>query len=224
MGVDFHGYSRVKSEPVPEKYRATRKTISEIEKQKFKERLLWVAPEYYSLILAENGISQEPNGELIFPSIIEHSPELQNEFYEIYEKQNDFIMVNWNTNTIYRRTPDTKECLAERSYSGYGDFIEILKKLNKGPMPYMPPSTDAAPESGLVTPDKCLMCLQGLDKLRNYFVSESWEPDHIKYNNHTHAIEVIDEPDNDIHQDSWFFSEFYTVMTLGADTGIVRIY
>jgi hypothetical protein len=224
MGVDFHGYSRIRTEPIPNKYRASNKAISDYERREFEKEFHQLHPDLKGIVLSINGISYGSEGHLIYPSIPELSEQLQDELYEIYEKQEDFITVCWNTNTIYRRTPDTKECVAGRSYSGYGDFIDILKKLNEGPLPYIPPSIDSAPENGLVSSDKCWTCLQTLNKLRHHFVSDSWQPDYTKYINYPKTVEDLDDDKaDDIHEHSWFFRDFYTVISLGADGGFVRI-
>ena len=176
------------------------------------------------LSLTLMGAQLTPDG-LIMPDELEISPELQDEFYNTIGKEEDFITACWLTNTIYRRTSDTKVGSAGRTYSGYADFCRILKTLNILPLPYLPPSTDTAPENGFVSTDKCIICLQGLNQVRDHFVSRSWQPDADKYGNSTdHRFDdtLTDKKDN-IHEDSWFFREFYSMMALGTESGFVRI-
>lgn len=191
MGVDFTSYSRVKSEPVPERFRAKRLpvSVSDADRKDFDN-------------------------------------ELRYEFYGTIGREEDFITVNWDTNIIYRKTPETKIGSASRSYDGYGEFLSKLTKLNGGHRSYMPPDTDIAPENGIVSTERCITCLQGLERVRSHFVSPSFVADPEKYGNsyeHRLYTESVPEEDN-IHDDSWFFREFYSMMSVATDSGIVSIW
>lgn len=224
MGVDFYSYSNVRIEPIPSRFRATKKPISNEKRKDILKDLFNLSHDERTLVLTMIGAQLTADG-LIMPDELEISPELQDEFYNTIGKEDDFITVCWETNTIYRRTADTKVGSAGRTYSGYADFCRDLKTLNKLPLPYLPPSTDIAPENGIVSTDKCVLCLQGLNQVRDHFVSSDWKPDADKYGNsdaHRFDNTLVDKTDN-IHDDSWFFREFYSMMALGAESGFVRI-
>lgn len=224
MGVDFYSNSNVRTEPIPSRFRATKKAISNEKRKDILKDLLSMTREERILSLTLIGAQLTPDN-VIIPDEIQLSPELRDEFYETIGKEPDFIDVCWETNTIYRSTPETKSGTAGRTYSGYGDFCRTLKELNKLPMPYLPPSVDCAPEYGFVSTEKCLLCLQGLNQVRDHFVSPSWVPDADKYGNSTdHRFDKDNvDKENNIHEDSWFFKEFYSMMALGAESGFVRI-
>lgn len=213
MGVDFYSYSNVRTEPIPSRFRATKKSVSNEQRQNILKDLLNIPQDQRDFVLAMMGAQLGPNG-LVIPDEISISHELQDEFYKTIGDEDDFIAVCWETNIIYRSTPETKRGSAGRSYSGYGDFRRELAKLNKLPMPYMPPDTDVAPECGFVSTDKCILCLQGLNQVRDHFVSPEWKPD---------PDNSSDDKKDNIHEDSWFFREFYSTIALGAEAGIVRI-
>lgn len=224
MGVDFYSYSNVRTEPIPSRFRATIKPVSNERRKEMLKELLNTPHEMRSLVLTMTGAKLTSEG-LIVPDELELSSEIQDEFYNTIGKEPDFLAVCWNTNTIYRSTAETKRGSAGRSYSGYGDFCRDLTILNKLPLPYMPPSTDTAPENGYVNTEKCILCLQGLNMVRDHYVSPDWKPDAEKYGESTdHRFDdsLIDKKDN-IHNDSWFFREFYSMMALGAESGFVRI-
>ena len=224
MGVDFYSNSNVRTEPIPSRFRATKKSISNEKRKDILKDLLTMSRDERVLSLTLMGAQLTSDG-LIIPDEIELSPELRDEFYNTIGKETDYLDVCWETNTIYRSTPDTKSVAAGRSYSGYADFCRNLVALNKLPLPYMPPSTDTAPEYGFVTTDKCVLCLQGLNMIRDYYVSPEWQPDAEKYGNsdaHRFDNSLNDKKDN-IHDDSWFFREFYSMIALGAESGFVRI-
>ncbi len=224
MGVDFFSYSNVRTEPIPSRFRATKKSITNEKRKDILKELLSMTRDERVLSLALMGAHLGPDG-LIIPDELELPREVQDEFYKTIGKEPDFLDVCWNTNTIYRSTPDTKRGTAGRTYSGYSDFCKDLTTLNKLPMPYLPPSTDSAPENGYVNTEKCILCLQGLNMIRDHYVSPEWQPDADKYGNsdaHRFDISLTDKKDN-IHDDSWFFREFYSMMALGAESGFVRI-
>lgn len=87
MGVEFIGYSRIKTEPLPNRFKILNK---------------------------------------------------QDEFFQTIAKENDFISVCFETNTIYRTTPETIVSSAKRSYSGYDDFVEELRSLDDKMFTYLP--------------------------------------------------------------------------------------
>lgn len=224
MGVDFLSYSNVRTEPIPSRFRATMKPVSNERRKEMLKELLEAPRDMRSLILTMSGAQLGPNG-LIVPDELDLSPKVRDEFYDTIGQEDDYLDVCWNTNTIYRSTPETKSGSASRSYSGYGDFYRDVNILNKLPLPYMPPSTDIAPENGFVNTEKCILCLQGLNMIRDHFVAPDWKPDAEKYGNssdHRFDDSLTDKKDN-IHEDSWFFREFYSMMTLGAESGFVRI-
>lgn len=224
MGVDFFSFSNVRTEPIPSRFRATVKPISNEQRKDMLKKIIEAPSDIRALFLAMSGAQIGSNG-LIVPDELEISSELENEFYYTIGKEPDFLDVCWNTNTIYRSTPETKHGTAGRTYSGYADFCRDLNTLNKLPLPYLPPSTDTAPENGYVNTEKCILCLQGLNMIRDHYVAPDWKPDAEKYGNsdaHRFDNSLTDKKDN-IHDDSWFFREFYSMMALGAESGFVRI-
>ncbi len=224
MGVDFYSYSNVRTEPIPSRFRATKKSITNEKRKDILKDLLSMSRDERILSLTLMGAQLTSEG-LIIPDELELPHEIQDEFYKTIGIEPDFLDVCWNTNTIYRSTPETKSGSASRSYSGYGDFYRDVNILNKLPLPYMPPSTDMAPENGFVNTEKCILCLQGLNMVRDHYVAPDWKPDAEKYGESTdHRFDdsLVDKKDN-IHDDSWFFREFYSMMALGAESGFVRI-
>jgi hypothetical protein len=222
MGVDFYGYSRVRTEPVPNNFRALRTPLSPEERADIEESIRSAQPGLRALLMSTVGASYGPDGTLVIYDNVEISDETSDKFYKIYEKDENFLDVCWHTNTIYFATPDTKKASTGRSYSGYNDFCRELTRLNGGkPLAYMPPSTDTAPECGYVSSDKCLLCLQGLNSVRRFFISDSWKPDMNTYEALLDDIKVS-TVDN-IHVDSWFFREFYSAVSAGADSGYLAV-
>jgi len=211
MGVDFNGFSNVRSEPIPSRFRATRKPVSNEQREKILKDIVSAAPEMRGLIMTLLGVQATVNG-VIIPDEISISSELHDEFYDTIGQEEDFLAVSWDTNTIYRSTPDTKSGSTGRSYSGYSEFCKNLNALNKIPLPYLPPSTDVAPENGFVNTEKCILCLQGLNIVRDHFVSPEWKGDY-----------PIDDSLLKKDDDSEFFCEFYSLMALGAESGFVKI-
>lgn len=211
MGVDFNGFSNVRTEPIPIRFRATRKPVSNEKRENILKEIVNASPDMRGLIMVFLGVQVTANG-VIIPDKIEISSELQNEFYDTIGQEEDFLAVCWNTNTIYRSTPDTKSGSTGRSYSGYSEFYNNLNALNKSPLPYLPPSTDVAPECGFVNTEKCILCLQGLNTVRDHFVSPEWKGD-----------SPFDDSLLKKDDDSEFFCEFYSLMALGAESGFVRI-
>jgi hypothetical protein len=90
---------------------------------------------------------------------------------------------------------------------------------------YMPPSVDSPPENEFVLTASSIDCLNGLEEVKKYFVSETFEANSEKYGNsidHRFDSKIVPSED-DIHEESWFFREFYSMITLAADGGIVKI-
>lgn len=224
MGVDFISYSNVRTEPIPSRFRATKKPTNNILQKGLLKDINAMSSDERALVLSMMGAQLGSNG-LIMPDKLEISNKLQEEFYETIGNEEDFLDVSWQTNTIYRRTAETKKGSASRSYTGYSDFCRELNALNKLSLPYMPPSTDTAPENGIVSTDKCILCLQGLNMIRDHYVSPEWKPDAEQYGismEHRFDTSLVNKED-DIHQDSWFFREFYSMMTLGTESGFIII-
>lgn len=224
MGVDFYGYSCVRTEPIPAKYRPKTKLWSKEAQEEFERDIKWLSQDEQALVLALKGISRDLAGRYVYPLEIEFDDALVDEFHTEYGAKEDYIGVCWQKNRIYFKTPETKEGAAGRSYSGYGDFRNTLTRLYKVPahlMPYLPPSTDSAPEHGFVDAEQCMSCLKGLDQVRDKFVARDWLPDPEKFGINTdHRFE---DKTDDLHEDSWFFREFYSTMYVGANGGVVLV-
>lgn len=219
MGVDFTAYSNLRTEPLPQEYRREQKSWSEDKKRNFIESMRFSTPDIQALLMAMYGVSRDPDGSFNFPLEIEPSNEEEEKARAPLPDKENSVHICYRSNTIYYKTPKTKEYSTGRSYSGYGEFIDILEKLNKGkPLKYMPPSTDSAPENGTVKSDKARQCLESLQALRYHFVPDAWEPD---INEHYYGLG--DQP-CDRHEDTWFFKEFYTLMTVAVDNGLIHVY
>jgi len=207
MGIDFIGYSRVKTEPVPERLRAKINPISKIAiKDLNLDTMNLVGGD------AEGMIFVSPENEY------EISQELQQEFYETIGAEEDFITVDWCTNIIYRKTAGSKICRTGRSYSGYFDFCNEIDQQNQ--LVYMPQL------DGILSTHSCIECLQGLETVKKHFVSDEFVADPEKYGNswdHRFNNNLVPAKEN-IHNDSWFFREFYSMMSVAADGGIVKIF
>jgi hypothetical protein len=215
MGVDYYGYSCVRTEPISAKYRPATTTWAREDQEDFEREIAALKPEERALALMLNGVGRDASGGYVYPVEFERNDALTEAFYKEYEDKEDFIGVCWEKNRIYFRTADTKLAEAGRSYSGYADFYHVLARLHGGQahhLPYMPPSTDAAPEHGFVEAEQCMNCLRGLDKVRDTFVLPSWTPD-----------QADGDENTEMHADSWFFRDFYRVMYNGANGGVVRI-
>lgn len=193
--------------------------MSDDERCEFEKELSALARDEQALVMCLRGMSRDTEGRLIVPDEVSLSEELRNEFYETIGADDDFLHVDWATNIIWRSTADTKTANAGRSYSGYGDFFRDIRKFYgaRGEF-YMPPSTDTAPENGIVSTERCLQCLRTLEAVRWNYVSDAWKP--------AVSDSVVPEeggPDNR-HADSWFFREFYTAVALAArGSGVLRI-
>jgi hypothetical protein len=218
MGVDFYGYSFLRSEPLPKKFRGEKRDTAEIEAERRRlEGAMRSDPMVSVLMLALSGASVGADGRLIMPDTPVLSDELRDEFYATIGAEEDFIGVDWDAGIIWRSTEETKIASAGRTYSGYGDFRKCLYDLNGGsPLPYMPPSTDTAPENGYVSADRCRLCLEGLDRLRHHFVPADWKPN-------PEGGDGDGEDGKEINPHTWFFRPFYTVLWMGAQSGMVRI-
>ena len=215
MGVDFHAYSNIRTEPLPTEFRIAHRRWTDKEKQEFQETLRSAPQDMCSLILATKGITTSPSGELVFPEISTGSEDLKDKAYDYYHETEEFITICWLTNTVYLKTPETREYSCGRSYSGYGEFNQILAKLNKGKSLTMPHSCTTG--NDLFSAEKCRQIFGDLKELRDHFVQESWEPDVAK----TFGLSEDDQEDK--HEQSWFFKEFYTLISLAADCGIMYV-
>lgn len=217
MGVDFYAYSYVRTEPVPARFRAERKVMSDSDRLKFERELVRLSREEQALVMCINGMSRDADGRLIVPEETTLSDELRTEFYNTIAAEDNFLHVDWATNTIWRTTEDTKFADAGRTYSGYGEFFKGVREFYGARSDfYMPPSTDSAPENGLVNTERCQQCLRTLDVVRRNYVSDAWKPEA--------DVSVPEEEEEGPHADSWFFRQFYTAVALAANgSGVLRI-
>jgi hypothetical protein len=216
MGVDFFAISRVVAKPVPEEYRVQRKPAGAAEIRQMERDLLAASPDVRALLMTLTGASF--NGySLVLPDKLSRGKQ-QDEFEKLCEADPDFVTVNWHTNTVYYKTAESKECDCGRSYSGYGEFCQELEALNGRPLAYMPPSTDTAPENGLVSADRASLCLAGLQALRHHFVADDWDPAMEKPVDYDCA-----RREGDRHEESFFFRRFYACVALAADSGILQV-
>lgn len=206
MGVDFGAYSQVVTKPVPQKYRATIKPPNKtMSRQEMVEH--FSAPgaskdDIRGLVALARmmtgiGIDQQ-SGQDVYAS--EVTIPYEEEFGQyLREHCPDYIGVQWRTNTTYHKSPDTNMVECGRSCGGYAEFIDCLTKFNGGrPLTYMPPSTDSAPEYGIVSADKMLLCLQELRKHRKHFVPDDW------VYSARDADSAFDETPQ-LHNSTWFF-------------------
>jgi hypothetical protein len=217
MGVDFYAYSYVRIEPVPARFRAERKSMTHDARREFEKELSALTRDEQALVLCLRGMSRDAEGRLIVPDEVILSEELRNKFYETIGSEDDFLHVEWETNTIWRSTADTKMATAGRSYSGYSDFFRGVRTFygDKSEF-YMPPSTDTAPENGLVSTERCIQCLRTLEAVRENYVSYAWFPDC--------GVPPREGGSDNRRDDSWFFREFYTAVELAANgSGVLRI-
>lgn len=142
--------------------------------------------------------------------------QLEIECYNIYEQNPDFITICETTYTIYFKTSDTIRINTNRSYSGFAEFCNEIHKLSDE-------SLDITYYGTIMSSDYCGEILNTLEKARKYFVSSDWSPDVKKYNFTTRFTEDVEIEDKDnIHEDSWFFREFYTAVHLAKNNGILR--
>lgn len=218
MGVNFHAYSNVRTEPLPIEYRRTHRKWTETEKQRFHDVINQDTPERRLLLLAASGVRTVSSGELIFPEKImftDEMEEMEEKVLEHYEQTPDFIKLCFLTNTIYYKTPATHAYSCDSSYSSYSEFTELLAKLNNGePLSIPQPFTTDYP---LISAEKCRQILGDLKVLRHYFVQESWEPD-------LTMDFGLSKDDQENKEESWFFKEFYTLISLGANCGLVCMF
>ncbi len=213
MGVDFQAYSNLRTEPLPIEYRITHRSWTAKEKQEFNESISQAPPDICSLILAMNGVSTSPSGEYVFPAKSTSNEEMRESVYEYYESKPDFINICWLTNTVYYKTPATQEYSCGRSYSGYGEFTQLLAKLNNGKQLTMPHSYTTGDD--LIGAAECRQTLEDLKELRDHFVEDSWEPD---------ATKEDEDESKDKHEESWFFKQFYTLISLAAECGLLCVF
>jgi hypothetical protein len=219
MQVFYRAFSKIRTEHVPEKYRVSLSEATEAKRQQLKRDILWAAPELQDSLLYSNGASYGENGTIFIAPRIEFSDDLIKEFYGIYKQNPDFLCVNWYTNTIYLRTPDTLVSSVGLSFLQYTIFKSELFKCNNGVEFYMPPQIKFTDDLGFLTPEKCKRCLEGLNAVRLHFVRDEWVP-------HANRDDVYEEGESDepsINEWSVHFRDLYTAMTLGADAGTVSI-
>ena len=217
MGVDFHAYSNIRTEPLPTEFRIAHRRWTDKEKQEFQETLRSAPQDMCSLILATKGITTSPSGELVFPEISTGSEDLKDKAYDFYHETEEFITICWLTNTVYLKTPATQEYSCGRSYSGYGEFKQLLAKLNNGKPLTMPHSYTNG--NDLISAEKCRQTLGELKALRHHFVPESWEPDVVQM-----SLDPTEDDEPDKHNETWFFKEFCTLISLAADCGVMCVF
>lgn len=214
MGVSFRGISYVRAEPLPAKYRVKRQPVSEKERAALTQQLALAPAILRGVILSAHGASYDEAGNLILPDRMEIDIKLRAKFYEQAEEKKDYITVVWETNTAYYKTGDSCRAGAGGGYGTYADFCRELYRVAGSRLPYMPPSTDSAPEYGVVNTEKCLMCLQGLESVRRHFVEDDWIPD---------PTVEYDVEEGDKNEYTWLFRKFYTMMSVASQGGIVCI-
>ncbi len=212
MGVEFQAYSNLRTEPLPIEYRITHRSWTAKKKQEFHDSINEAPSDMRSLILAMNGVSTSPSGEYVFPAKNTSNDHMRVSVYEYYESKPDFINICWLTNTVYYKTPATQKYSCVCSYNSYRNFTQLLAKLNNGKpltMPHLYPTGD-----DIIGAAECRKKLEALKELRHHFVQESWEPDATK----------DEDESKDKHKQSWFFKQFYTLISLGAECGLLCVY
>lgn len=223
MGVDFTAYSHVVSRPLPVAYQSkkTGRTVA-LDAHALTRELIRKGASFadaagvVDLKLCMLGIGRHADGSLVFPEEIEMpSDSLVDEFYAKYESDPDFICADWHLNIMYFKTAATQCAEAGRSYSGYGDFIDDLVRYNKNkPLSYVPPSTDSAPEHGIVDSARMQTFLSELDKLRHHYVTDDWDGASCE-------PAFIRQPDDAWH--GHFFVNMYRCAEVAAQNGILVI-
>lgn len=195
MGVDFISYSNVIVKPIPIKYRAKKiKNFSD----NLLEKINNLPNNMKSLYMVMNGISINNDMEIYIQDKLEISKESE-EWLENVEKDNKFIQIDWYNNKIYYESEDSIKESTGRSYSGYSDFINYCQKIIN--FRYILPSTDSAPENGILDDkNKIKILIEDLNKLKSIFEKEN----------------------DDYHK--WFYDEFYKMVVNALDNGIIIIF
>jgi hypothetical protein len=197
MGVDFVSYSNVIVKPIPEQYRA--KKI----KQEFNpSKLATIEEEFKPFYLMLNGIGfNNKTQQYVTPDKIEIG-DIQTQYEEqLLENNDDFICLNFYNDKLYYKSEETNVISAGRSYSGYGDFIEVCGKILGRKLKYILPSTDCAPENGIATNEDNIKNLyDDLTIIKNYHIKKLDEEDHL-----------------------WFFNEFYELVKNATNNGLIYI-
>lgn len=209
MGVDFTGVSELRSEPLPARFRPERKPARSSDITAL-EREIAAHPECASLILTLSGGYLDEDGGVVIPDSVEPSYGVAAEFERTIGAEKDFFAVDWEGSRIWRTTEASVQTSVGRNYAGYAKFKKFLYQLNDNKPFYMPSDTDSGPERGIVSAERCVECLAGLDRVRHHFVADAWKPG---------MGGTVS-----LHTESWFFCEFYTVMWRGSQSGAVLIH
>lgn len=202
MGVHFHGYSNVRSEPLPTRFRRVRKARSEAERQAMGEKLRSYAPDVQLVLRAISGADDDE---------YTRNEAAEDEFWCTIGEEKNFLQGCWFTNTVWHSTDETEDAGAGCSYGAYSDFVHSVRRASLGQPVYLPPDTDLTDRHGVWTAADCARSLKDLDRVRAVFVPATWKP--------------FDDDDdaNDIHNFSHFFREFYQAMLRGAESGVLFV-
>ncbi len=227
MGVLFIAYSFLVTEPVPLQFRASWKAVSEAYRVNIEKDLKAMPSDVASLCMYSLGVSRDASGRLVIPDERVQNEDAETLFYETIGASTDFVTVDWTSNTFWRATGDSREAVAGRSYGGYGSFVgEVEAAFGRARQGfYMPPATDCAPEMGIVSTERCLQCLRTLEAVRSKWVSDVWTPGPGRpFKTEEGLAAPVLDSEEDLREDSWFFREFFTAMSLAANgSGIVII-
>lgn len=205
MGVDFHGYSNVRTEPLPDRFRRVRKAPAS--EAAVKDRYKGLDPGMAVLARAIFGDPEDDKYEC--------NKKAEEEFYKTIGTKKDFLAVCWHTNTIWLSTKETKHEHASASYGTYADFHRLVLSFYKSHdimRPYMPPDTDLTNEHGIVSATNCRTCIKTLDWVRGHFVPSKWS-----------AFGPYDE--SELEKNEWgsFFAQFYKTVARGAESGVLLV-
>ena len=205
MGVDFHGYSNIRSELLPERFRRVYKHKSDTERKKAAERFRGLDP---SMAILARAIFGDPED-----NTYECNEAAEEEFYATIGAQKDFLTVCWDTNTIWFFTKETETAGACASYGSYAEFrTSVLRKYTGMGTAYMPPDTDMTMEHGIVSAVNCLTCVKTLDAVREHFVPADWAP-------FTGTDNSALEGDY-----AWLFACLYESVARGAESGVLLVH
>lgn len=183
MCSNFTAFSCIKTEPVPSKYRPDKHFA--LKKAALEKRIMWVAPEVRDILIQENGASVGPGGEIVFPL---PDNETCDRLKEDFINNTDFIYVSWDTYTVYKQTNISEKARETLLHTDYIEFVNKITSIKNCPIPFIPMFV-----KGIISADKCFECLQGLDKIHEHFIGDS------------------------------FFKALHNLMSLGADCGFVII-
>jgi hypothetical protein len=136
------------------------------------------------------------------------------ECFEIYEKDPDFITICETKQIAYFKTSDTIKGSTGRGYSGFSEFCNEIQKLSGESL--------IINYEYIMLNDYCDNIINTLEKARKFFVSTDWKPDYKLYSSKTRFDEsIVINPNDDIHDESWFFREFYTTVYVAKNNGIL---